>query len=192
MKYNKIWFQNFQKAVDGCHTSHLDVSKRNSVIQSLNRVQLFATPRTVARQVSLFVTASQTLLKLISIELEKPSNHLVLCRPFLLLPSIFPSIRVFSSKLTLCQYWSFSVSLSSEYSQLISLRINWFDLLAGQGTLKSLLQHHSSKVSILQQSAFFYGPTLTSVHDNWKNHSLLTKWCLCFFFFGCLCFLTCC
>ena len=103
----------------------------------------------------------KSLLKLMSIESVMPSNHLILCHPLLLLPSVFPSIRVFSNELTLCircpQYWSFnfSISPSSEYSELISFRIDWFDLLAVQETLKSLLQHHSSKASILWPSAFF-------------------------------------
>ena len=111
-----------------------------------------------------------------SIESMMPSNHLILCRPLLLLPSIFPYIRVFPSELALHirwpKYWSFSfsISLSNEYSGLISFRIDWLDLLAVQGTLKSLLQHHSSKASILWHSAFFILPTLTSIHDYWKNH----------------------
>ena len=119
------------------------------------------TPWTAAHQASLSITSSQSLLKLMSIESVKPSNHLILCRPLLLLPSIFPSIRVFSSESVLCirwpKYWSFSFSISpsNEYSGLISFRMDWLDLLAVQGTLKSLLQHHSSKASILQRSAFF-------------------------------------
>ena len=129
-----------------------------SSVQSLSRVQLFATPWTAAHQASLSFTISRSLLKLISIELVMPSNHLVLCHP-LLLPSIFPSIRVFSNESALCirwpKYWSFSISSSNEYSGLISFRMDWLNLLAVQGTLKSLLQHHSSKSSILQHSAFF-------------------------------------
>ena len=115
----------------------------------------------VARQASLSITNKRNLLKLMSIELVMPSNHLILCCPLLLLPSIFPSIRVFSNESVLHntwpKYWSFSFSLSPshEYSGLISFRIDWLDLLVVQGTLKSLLQHHSSKVSILQRSAFF-------------------------------------
>ena len=110
------------------------------------------------------------------IELVMPSNHSILCHPLPLLPSIFPSIRVFSSELALYirwpKYWSFSFSISpfNEYSGLISFRMDWFDLLAVQGTLKSFLQHHHSKASILQHS-LLYGPTLTSVHDYWNNHS---------------------
>ena len=118
-------------------------------------------PWTVACQVSLSITNSQRLLKLMSIESVIPSNHLILFHPLLLLPSIFPSIRVFSNESALCirwpQYWSFSFSISSsnEYSGLISFRIDWFDILAVQATLKSLLQHHSSKAPILLHSAFF-------------------------------------
>jgi len=129
--------------------------------QSLSRVPLSATPWTVACQASLSITNSQSLLKLMSIELVMPSNHLILCRPLLLLPSIFPSIRVFSNESVLHirwpKYWSFSFSISpsNEYSRLISFRMDWFDLFAVQGTLKSILQHHSSKASSLQCLAFF-------------------------------------
>ena len=129
----------------------------SSVAQSL---QLFATPWIAARQASLSITISQSSLKFTSIKLVMQLNHLVLCRT-LLLPSIFPSIRVFSNQSVLCirwpKYWnfSFSISPSNEYSRLISFRIDWFDLLAGQVTLKSLLQHHSTKASILWCSAFF-------------------------------------
>ena len=135
-----------------------------SSVQLLSRVWLVATPWTTARQASLSITNSQRLLKLMSIESVMPSNHLTLCRPLLLLPSIFPSIRVFSSESVLCirgpKYWSFNfnISPSSEYSQLISFRMHWLDLLAVQGTFKSLPQHHSSKASILQHSAFFLSP----------------------------------
>ena len=134
---------------------------RYSSVQLLSCVQLFATPWTTARQASLSITNSQSLLKLMSIESVMPSNHLILCSPLLLLPSVFPSIRVFSNESGLCirwpKYWSFSISinLSSEYSGLISFRMDWLDLLAVQGTFKSLLQHHSSKASILWCSAFF-------------------------------------
>ena len=127
----------------------------------LTDVRFFATPWTAARQGSLSISNSWSLLKLMSIESVMPSNHLILCRPLLLLPSIFPSIRVFSNDSVLHIRWpkyrsfSFSISLSNEYSGLISFRMDWLDLLAVQGTLKSLLQHHSSKVSILQRSAFF-------------------------------------
>ena len=136
------------------------------------------TPLTAACQASLSITNSQSLLKFMCIESVMPSNHLSLCRPLLLPPSVFPSIRVFSNKSVLCirwpKYWSFSFSMSpsNEYSGLISFRMEFLDLLAVQGTLKSLLQHHSSKASILQCLAFFISPSLTSIHDQWKNHSL--------------------
>ena len=132
-----------------------------SSIQSLSRVRLFVNPWTAARQPSLTITNPRSLLKLMSIESVMPSNHLILCRPLLLAPSIFPSIRVFSNESILHimwpKYWSLSfiVSPSNEYSGLISFRMDWLNLLAVQGTLKSLLQHHSSKTSILQCSAFF-------------------------------------
>ena len=129
-------------------------------VQLLSRVQLFAAPWISACQASLSITNSLSLLKLMSIASVMPSNHLIVCHP-LLPPSIFPSIRVFSNESVLCirwsKYWSFSfnISPSNAYSGLISLRIDWFDLLAVQGTLKSLLQHHSSKASIHRCSAFF-------------------------------------
>ena len=129
-------------------------------VQSLSRVLLFVTPQTATCQASLSITNSRSLLKLISIELVMPSNHLILCHPLLLLPSIFPSIRIFSNESVLHirwpKYWSFSFSISpsNEYSGLISFRMDWLDLLVVQGTLKSLLQHHSSKASILLCSAF--------------------------------------
>ena len=124
-------------------------------VQSLSRVQLFVTQWTAARQASLSITKPWGLLKLMSIKSVMPSNHLILCRPLLLPPSIFPSIRVFSNESVLHirwpKYWrfSFSISPSNEYLGLISFRMDWLDLLAVQGTLKSLLQHHSSKASIL-------------------------------------------
>ena len=130
-------------------------------VQSLIHVQLFVTPWTAARQASLSITNSQSLLKLMSIELVLPSNHLILCCPLLLSPSVFHSIRVFSNESVLCirwpKYWSFSFSISpsNEYSGLIFFRVDWLDLLVVQGTLKSLLQYHSSKTSVLQSSAFF-------------------------------------
>jgi len=132
-----------------------------SSVQSLSRVQLFVASWIAAHQASLSITSSWSLLKLMSIESMMPSNHLILCHPLLLPPSIFPSIRVFSSELDLRmrwpKYWSFSFSISpsNEYSGLISFRMDWLDLLAVQGTLESLLQHYSSKASILQHSAFF-------------------------------------
>ena len=122
-------------------------------------VQIFSTPWTAACQASLFFTISRTLLKLMSIGLVMPSNHLILCHPLLLVPSIFLSIRVFSNESVLHirgpKYWRFSISPSNEYSGLISFRMDWLDLLAVQGTLKSLLQHHSSKTSVLRHLAFF-------------------------------------
>ena len=132
-----------------------------SSFQSLSRVLLFATPWTAAHQVSLSLTNSRSSLKLISIESMMPFNHLILCRPLLPPPSIFPRIRVFSNDSVLHirwpKYWSFSFSISpsNEYLGLISFRMDWLDLLAVLGSLKSLLQHHSSKASILQCSAFF-------------------------------------
>ena len=133
-----------------------------SVQFSCSVVSDSATPRTAARQASLSITNSPSLLKLTSIELVMPSNHLILCRPLLLLPSIFPSIRVFSNEsallIRLPKYWSFSfnISPSNGYSGLISFRIDCLDLLAIQGTFKSLLKHHSSKASILRHSAFLW------------------------------------
>ena len=132
-----------------------------SSVQSLSCVRLFVTPWTEAHQASLSITNSQSLLKLMTIKSVMPSNHFILCHPLLLLPSIFPSIRVFSNESVLRIRWpkdwsfSFSVSPSNEYSGLISFRMDWLDLLVVQGTLKSLLQHHSSKASILRCSAFF-------------------------------------
>ena len=148
-----------------------------SSVQSLSHVQLFVTPWIAASQASLSITSSQSLRKLMSIELVMPSNHHILCHPLLFLPSIFPSIRVFSNESVLHIGWpkyrsfNFSISPSNEYSGQISFRIDLFDLLAVQGTLKSLLQHHSSKASILwamkmaQRCVY-----LTSIHDYWKNH----------------------
>ena len=133
------------------------------------------TPWTAARQVSLSITNFWSLLKLMSIDSVMPSNHLILCHPLLLLPLIFPSIKVFSNEPVLHirwpKYWSFSfnISPSNEYSGLISFRMDWLDLLTVQGILKSPLRHHSSKASILWCSAFFI---YTSIHDYWKNHSL--------------------
>ena len=132
-----------------------------SSLQSLSRVQLFATPWTAARQASLSITSSWSPPKLMSIESVMPSNHLILSCPLFLLPSIFPSIRVVFSESVLLirspKYWSFSfnISPSNDHPGLISFRMDWLDLLAVQGTLKSLLQHHSSKASILRHSAFF-------------------------------------
>ena len=144
-------------------------------VHSLSRVWLFVTPWTEACQDFLSITNSRSLLKLMSIESVMPSNHLILCCPLLLLPSLFPSIRVFSNESLLlirwpeCRSFSFSISPSSEHPGLISFRMDWLDLLAVQGTLKSLFWHHSSKASVLQCSAFFI-IQLTSIHDHWKNH----------------------
>ena len=132
-----------------------------SSVQSLSRVWLFVTAWTAVRQASLSITNSWSLLKLMSIESVMPSNHLILCHPLLLLPSVFPRIRIFSNKSVLHIRWpkycsfSFSISPSNECLELISFRIDWFDLLAVQGTLKSLLQHHSSKAPVLPRSVFF-------------------------------------
>ena len=151
------------------------VTESSSSLQSLSPVWLFVISWTTALQASLSITNSWSLLKLMLIELMMPSNHLILCCPFLLLPSIFPSIRVFSNESVLSimwpKYWSFSfhISPSNEYAGLISFKIDWFDLLAVQGTLKSLLQHHSSKAS--SALSLLYSPTLTSICDYWKNHS---------------------
>ena len=135
--------------------------KKAVVLQSLSHVQLFATPWTAAHQASLSFTIFWSLLKLMSIELVMPPNHLILCRLLLLLPSVLPSIRVFSNESALHIRWpkylsfSFSISPSNEYSGLIFFRMDWLDLLAVQGTIKNLLQHHSSKASSLQHSTFF-------------------------------------
>ena len=130
-----------------------------SSVQPLSRFLLFATPWTAAHQASLSITNSWSLLKLMSIESVMPSNHLILCHPLLLPPSVFPSIRVFSNESVLHirrpKYWSFGINPSNEYSGLISFMTDWLDLLAVQGALKNLLHHHSSKTSILWCSAFF-------------------------------------
>ena len=152
-----------------------------SSVQSLSSVWLFMTPWTAAHQASLSITNSSSLLKLMSIESVMPSNHFIRCRSLLLLPSIFPSIRVFSNELVLHirwpKYWifSFSTSPSKEYSVLISFRIDWLDFLAVQGTLKSLFQHHSSKASILRCSAFFIVQPSHSYMTGGKSIAL-TKW----------------
>ena len=133
------------------------------------------TPWTAAHQASLSFTISRSLLKLMSIKLVMLSNHLILCCP-LLLPSIFPSIRVFTNESGLCMRWpkywgfSFNISPSNEYSGLISFRIDWFDLLVVQGTVKSLLQHHTLKASILRCSTCLWS-NFTSIHNYWKSHS---------------------
>ena len=161
----------------------------------LSRVQLFTTIWTIACQVSLSFIISWSLLRLMSIELMMPSNYLLLCLPLLIMPSIFPSISAFSNESVLCikwpKYWSFSFSISppSEYSGLISFRMDWLDLLAVQGTLQSLLQHHSSKASILRHSAFFI-VQLSHPYMTTGNTIALTRWTfvnkvmsLLFFFF---------
>ena len=135
--------------------------KERKKVKSLSRVQLFVTPWIAPHEASLFITNSRSSLRLTSIESVMPSNHLILYGPLLLPPSIFPSIRIFSNELVLRirwpKYWnlSFNISPSNEHPGLISFRMDWLDLLAVQGTLKSLLQHHSSKASILRRSAFF-------------------------------------
>ena len=168
----------FQCPVCTLHFDHIFIWKSPifSSVQSLSPVWLFVTPWTTVHQASLSITNSQSLFKLMSIESVMPSNYLILCRPLLLLPLIFPSIRVFklvSSSHHVAKYWSFSISISpsNEYSGLLSFRMNWLDLLAVQGTLKSLLQHHSLKSINSSVLSFLYGPTLTSIHDYWKNHS---------------------
>ena len=157
-------------SVNLCKNLHI------SSVHWFSYIWLFVTPWTAARQASLSITNPWSLLKLITIELVMPSNHLILWRPLLLLPSVFPSIRVFSKESVLgirwLKYWSlsFSISPSNEYSGLISFRIDWLDLLADQGTLKSLLQHRSSKASISLALSFLYRPTLTSIHD-YRNYT---------------------
>ena len=151
-----------------------------SSVQSLSFVRLFVTPWTAACQASISITNSRSLLKLMSITSVMPSNHLILCYPLLLLPSIFPSIRVFSNESVLIKwpkYWSFSFSISSsnEYSGLISFRIDWLDLHAVQGTRKSLFQHHSSKASILWHLAFFM-VQLSHPYMTTGENIALTRW----------------
>ena len=148
-----------------------------SSVQTLSRVWLFATPWITARQASLSITNSRSLLKLMPIKSVMPSSHLILCRPFLLLPPVPPSIRLFSNESTLHMRWpkywsfSFSISASNEHPGLISFRMDWLDLLAVQGTLKSLLQHFSKSINSSALS-FLHSPNLTSIHEYWKNHSL--------------------
>ena len=152
-----------------------------SSVQLLSRVQLFVTPWTAACQASLSITNSRSPPKPMSIESVMPSNHLILCRPLLLLPSIFPSIRGFSNESSLHirwpKYWSFSliISPSNEHPGLISFRMDWLDLLAVQGTLKSLLQHHISKASILRFSALFI-VQLSHPYMNTGKTIALTRW----------------
>ena len=152
-----------------------------SSVQLLSRVRLFVNAWTVALQASLSITNSQSLLKLMSIESVMPSNHLIFCRPLLFLPSIFPSIRVFSNESVLHIRWpkyysfSFCISPSSEYSGLISFRMDWLGILAVQATLKSLFQHHISKASILRCSAFFTVP-LSHPYMTTGKTIALTRW----------------
>ena len=159
-------------------TFSLPAYYRFSSVQSLSCAWLFATPWITARQASLSITNSWSVLKLMSIKPMMPSSHLIIYRLLLLLPPIPPSIRVFANESTLRirgpKYWSFSFSISpsNEHPGLISFRMDWLDLLAVQGTLKSLLWHHSSKASIFRCSAFFTIQLSTSIHDHWKNHSL--------------------
>ena len=154
-----------------------------SSVQSLSRVRLFATPRITARRASLSITNSRSSLRLTSIESVMPSSHFILYRPLVLLPPIPPSFRVYSNESTLCmrwpKYWSFSFSIipSKEHPGLISFRMDWLDLLAVQGTLKSLLQHHSSKASILRCSAFFTVQLSHSYVTTGKTIAL-TRWTL--------------
>ena len=158
------------------HSSPCSVLSFFVAVQSLSHVRLFATPWAAARQASLSFTISWSLFKLLSIELVMPSNHLILCHPLFLLPSVFPSIRIFSNKSVLHIRWpkylsfSFSINPSSEFSGSISFRIDWFDLLTVQGTLKSSPAPQFESISSLVLS-LLYGPTLTSVHDYWKDHS---------------------
>ena len=166
--------------------NRLFVTTRNfcNSVQSLSHVQLFATPWITARQASLSITNSWSSLKLTSIELVIPSSHLILCHPLLLLPPIPPSIRVFSSESTLCmrwpKYWSFSFRIipSKEIPGLISFRMDWLDLPEVQGTLKSLLQHHSSKASILRHSAFFTVQLSAFYHWNFSQNNIISSVCL--------------
>ena len=147
---------------------HNGIVQFSSVTQSCPTLR----PHGLQHARSLCPSPTPSLVKLMSIESVMPSNYLILCRPLLLPPSIFPSIRVFSNESVLCirwsKYWSFSfnISPSNEHSGLISFRMGWLDLFAVQGTLKSLLQHHSSKASILHHLSILYGPTLTSIHDH--------------------------
>ena len=195
-----IFFHNLKQFFKNKVTTKIKAINSYSV-QLLSHVQLFATAWTAACQASLSITSSQSLLKFMSTDLMMPSNHLILCCPLLFLPSIFPSIRVFSNESVLCirwpVYWSFSVSPSNEYSVLISqcieasvstlpmniqywflrteIRMDWFDLLSVQGTLKSLLQHHSSKASVFWHSAFFI-VQLSHPYVTTGKTIVLTRW----------------
>ena len=173
---------NYKKVpVEVTEKTIIELKNTLSSVQSVSHVWLFATPLTTARQASLSIINSQSLPKPMSIESVMPSNHLILCRPHLLLPSIFPSIRVFSNESALhirwLKYWSFSFNInpSNEHPGLISFRMDWLDLLAVQGTLKSLLQHHSSKASILLHSAFFI-VQLSHPYMSTGKTIALTRW----------------
>ena len=174
-----------------CRFRKVFMTKRNqfSSVQSLSRVRLFVIPWTAACQASLSITNSQSLPKPMSIESVMPSNNLILCHLLLLLPSIFPSIRVFTNE-SVPKYWSFSFSISpsNEHSGLISFQKDWLDLLAVQGTLKSLLQHYSSKASILRRSVFFI-VQLSHPYMTTGKSIALTRW---IFVDKCLCFSICC
>ena len=174
LKKNRF-YENITKFM---YTGLLVIQLQSSRVKfSRSVVSDFATPWTAACQASLSITNSQNAPKPMSIELVMPSNHLTLCGPLLLLPSIPPSIRVFSNKSVLRirwpKYWSFSFSISpsNEHPGLISFRMDWLDLPAVQGTPKSLLQHHSSKNINSSVLSFLYSPTLTSIHDYWRNHN---------------------
>ena len=164
-----------KSAISGCKIKTPNQLYFYVAVQSLSHVPVSMTPWTATCQASLSFTISWNLLKLMSIESVMPSNHLILCHRFLLLPSVFASIRVFLKESALCIRWpkcfSISMSPSNEYSGLISLRIDWFDLVAVQGTPKSLLQHHSPNVYGSSARRLLYGPTLTSVHDFRKTHT---------------------
>ena len=175
------WFKLGKKYYKAVHCHPAYSTYMQSSVQSLSHVWIFVTPQTAAHQASLSITNSRSLLKLVSIESVMPSNHLFLCCPLVFMPSIFPRIRVFSNESTLLirwpKYWSFSFSTSpsSEYSGLISFRMDWLDLLAVQGTLKSLPQHHCSKASILQHSAFFI-VQLSHPYTTTGKTIALTRW----------------
>ena len=174
-----VWGSKIMKVKCCCH--HIISWVQFSSVQSLSSMRLFATPWIAARQASLYITKSRSSLKLMSIESVMLSSHLILCHPLLLLPPIPPSIRVFSNESTLHMRWpkywslSFSISPSKEHPGLISFRMDWLDLLAVQGTLKSVLQHHSSKASILQRSAFFIVQLSHPYMTTWKT-TALTRW----------------
>ena len=180
----RLWRENFY-TLGGNANWYNHYGEQHSVqfssVRLLSCVQLFLTPWTAAHQASLSVTNSWSLLKLMSVKSVMPSNHLILCRPLLLLPSVFPIIRVFSNESVLRMRWprywrfSFSISPSNEYSGLISFRMDWLDLFADQGTLKSLLQHHSLKASILRCSAFFR-VQLSYPYTTTGKTIALTKW----------------